>query len=190
MARRRRRFVPPKEDPPLGLDWVAYEYVRRGRRDYAKIKGKFTKVRGDFLATIADSEAPKLAALGITAEERQGMREGIVPEGFAVHHIWPLDSRGGTNEFDNLVLLPQTPYHDAIHRYLAPQLGSLKVSRARTVKLPVVEGPVFVPPSQALTAFASARQDAWKARRAMLDMPSDQAVQAVTGSSPPMGTAP
>lgn len=165
MARRRRRFVPPKDDPPLGLDWIEYRYVRRARRDYAEIKGKFTKVRSDFLAEIADTEGAKLAALGITAKEIRDMREGIVPEGFAVHHIKPLDSTGGTNDRDNLVLLPQKPYHDAIHAYLAPQLGSLKVSRGRTVKLPVVKGPVFVPPANDLAAFAAARRDAWQDRR-------------------------
>ena len=165
MARRRRRFVPPKNDPPLGLDWIEYRYVKRARRDYDEIKGKFTKIRRYFITDIAESEGPKLAALGITAKEIAGMREGIVPEGFAVHHIKPLDSTGGTNDRDNLVLLPQTPYHDAIHAYLAPQLGSLKVSRGRTVKLPVVKGPVFVPPANDLAAFAAARRDAWQDRR-------------------------
>ncbi|MEO0392274.1 MAG: HNH endonuclease signature motif containing protein [Pseudomonadota bacterium] len=165
MARRRTRFVPPKADPPHGMAVQEYRYRRRNRREYRDIKGQFTKVRGDFLADLAQFHEQELKAWGIRPDEIDGMRDGIVPEGFSVHHIKPLDSTGGTNEFHNLVLIPQKPYHDAIHAYLNPQVAGIKISRERMVKLPIVKGPIYQPSATELEAYATARRDSWRANR-------------------------
>ena len=165
MARRRTRFVPPKADPPHDMETIEYRYRRRARKEYRELKGQFTKVRGDFLNDLAQFHTDELKAWGIRDSEIEAMRDGIVPEGFSVHHIKPLDCTGGTNEFKNLVLIPQKPYHDAIHAYLNPQVAGISISRERTVRLPVVKGPVYKPPGDELAAFAIARRDAWRGRR-------------------------
>jgi len=170
MARRRTHFVPPKEDPPLGLEWMEYEYRRRGRKEYRAVKNQFTKIRGDFLSDIAQHNQAELRAWGIRDHEIMGMREGVVPEGFSVHHIKPLDSSGGTNEYKNLVLIPQKPFHDGIHAYLNPQVAGISIGNKRMVKLPVVKGPVYQPGADAIAAYAGERRDAWRAKRAANDL--------------------
>ena len=185
MARRRTHFVPPKEDPPLRLDWTEYEYRRRGRKEYRAIKNQFTKVRGDFLADLAQFNQRELRAWGIRDDEIQGMREGMVPEGFSVHHIKPLDSTGGTNEFKNLVLIPQKPYHDAIHAYLNPQVAGISIGNKRTVKLPVVKGPIYQPGAEAIAEYATARRETWRANRQ-----AQRAVNDVAGFVPPASIQP
>lgn len=166
MARRRRtRFVPPKADPPHGLPTVEYEYRKRNRREYADMKGQFTTARAKFLAELAQFHGDELKAWGIRDAEIEAMHEGYVPEGFSVHHIKPLDSTGGTNEFKNLVLIPQKPYHDDIHAYLSPQVAGIKVSRSRVVRLPIVKGPIFKPDPEALVEYAQDRRDAWRKKR-------------------------
>jgi hypothetical protein len=166
MAKRRKRHTLPKQNPPNGMDYVEYEYRRRNRKEYKEVKGQFTKVRGEFVADLANLHTDELRAWGIRENEIAGMREGMVPEGFSVHHIKPLDSTGGTNERHNLILIPQKPYHDDIHAYLSPQIGGLHISRSRTVKLPMPKGPIYQPEPEALAAYAAARQADWRARKA------------------------
>lgn len=179
MARRKKRHTLPRHDPLHDLPTIEYEFKRRSRRDYHVIKGQFTKVRSDFLHHLTENHLPALKKIGLTHDEISAMREGIVPENFAVHHIRPLDSTGGTNDFDNLILIPQKPYHEDIHAYLAPQIGGLKVSRARTVRLPLPQGPVFRPAPDELSAFVAARRDTWRAQRREPAMP-----QSLSGTMP------
>jgi hypothetical protein len=41
------------------------------------------------------------------------MKDGLNPKGWKVHHNLPLDD-GGTNDFTNLVLIKNDPYHKAV----------------------------------------------------------------------------
>ena len=55
----------------------------------------------------------QLKKAGLTNTDIQMMKDGLVPSGYQVHHKIPLDG-GGTNSFDNLVLIKNDPYHKVI----------------------------------------------------------------------------
>lgn len=85
--------------------------VARMRRDFEASGGP----RDRFLDTArARATVTELQALGWTDEEIRKFRAGgSPPEGYAVHHIRPLQG-GGTNDQDNLVLIKNDPDHDLI----------------------------------------------------------------------------
>lgn len=50
--------------------------------------------------------------------------EGLAPVGYQVHHRIPLDD-GGTNDFDNLILIKDKIEHRSLHGYYNP--GELQI---------------------------------------------------------------
>lgn len=116
---------------------VAFEYRRRGMVEKAALRESFhTGDRQAFLSHLLQERGGDLQAQGFTERNLESLRRGKVPHGYNVHHIKPLDD-GGDNRFDNLVLLKAHPNHEAIHRYLDPQLKGLQVGQARQVSLPM-----------------------------------------------------
>ena len=83
-----------------------------------------------------------MRARGFTERNLESLRFGKVPHGYNVHHIKPLDD-GGDNRFDNLVLIRAHPEHEAIHRYLDPQLKGLDRGQSRTVQLPMPDAGAY-----------------------------------------------
>ncbi len=127
-----RRVLP---DVPV----VAMDYQRRGLAEKAALRESFQMgERQAFLTHLVNQRADDLRAKGFTERNFESLRRGKVPHGYNVHHIRPLDD-GGDNRFENLVLLRAHPEHEAIHRYLDPQLRGLEVGQTRRVSLPQPE---------------------------------------------------
>jgi regulation of enolase protein 1 (concanavalin A-like superfamily) len=74
-----------------------------------------SNVRRNFLKDLANTpqKEHQLRSAGFSTGDINRMKDGLVPIGFEVHHKQPLDW-GGTNSFDNLVLIKETPYHAAL----------------------------------------------------------------------------
>ena len=118
---------------------VEMVYRRRPRAERAALREEFNEaVRQDFLRHLASGREAELRKRGFTERNLESLRNGRVPHGYNVHHIKPLDD-GGDNRFDNLVLMRAHPDHEAVHRYLDPQLKGLEHGQARTVRIPMVE---------------------------------------------------
>jgi hypothetical protein len=118
---------------------VDFEYRRRGLQEKAALRESFQMgERQAFLNHLLAERSGELRAQGFTERNLESLRRGKVPHGYNVHHIKPLDD-GGDNRFDNLVLLRAHPTHEAIHRYLDPQLKGLEVGQSRQVGLPMPE---------------------------------------------------
>ncbi len=64
-------------------------FNKRSPEDTAQLRKDFSKVRKDLI------------------------EDGLVPDGWQVHHKLPLD-QGGTNDLENLVLIKNDPYHKVI----------------------------------------------------------------------------
>ena len=65
--------------------------------------------------------------------------QGGVPFGYQVHHRIPLDD-GGTNDFDNLILIRDNVEHRSIHGYYNPgelQIKTMSEGEKTQVALPV-----------------------------------------------------
>jgi len=120
-----------------GVPVVAFEYRRRDFAEKAALRESFQMgERQAFLAHLVAERAAEMRAQGFTERNLESLRRGKVPHGYNVHHIKPLDD-GGDNRFDNLVLMRAHPTHEAIHRYLDPQLRGLEIGQARQVELPM-----------------------------------------------------
>ncbi|MFW8412658.1 HNH endonuclease signature motif containing protein, partial [Klebsiella pneumoniae] len=60
------------------------------------------------------------------------LANGNVPSGWQVHHKIPLDD-GGTNAFDNLILIQYSPYHSALSKMQAIITKELPYNASREV---------------------------------------------------------
>jgi hypothetical protein len=130
-----------------GVTTRTLEYVKRSDEARTALRNEFeNKVRKAFLKDLANDPA-KLDALkkaGITDAEIAAMKNGVPPGAFQVHHKLPLDD-GGTNDFGNLVLIKNDPYHLAITNEQKALTRGMKPGDSRTVEWPVPEGFVYGP---------------------------------------------
>lgn len=122
---------------------VDFTYRRRDRGEAEALRHAFHhQDRQAFLSYLLTEKSAEMRAKGFTERNLESLRRGKVPHGYNVHHIKPLDD-GGDNRFDNLVLLPARPQHEAIHRYLDPQLRGLERGEERRVRLPMIEAGAY-----------------------------------------------
>jgi hypothetical protein len=63
----------------------------------------------------------------------------LSPDGYQVHHKLPLDD-GGTNDFDNLVLIKNDPYHKALTNAQKALTRDMKPGQTIEVDFPAPEG--------------------------------------------------
>ncbi|HDR7622784.1 TPA: WXG100 family type VII secretion target [Bacillus mycoides] len=91
-------------------------YTKRLREEAEQLRKAFdSRVRKDFLNALVNDpvKLTELKEAGITDADIERMKKGNNPKGWQVHHNLPLDD-GGTNEFENLTLIQNHPYHKAI----------------------------------------------------------------------------
>lgn len=127
------------------VESVHVNYVKRDRAEYTQLRKDFDNgIRADFarnlVATPEGIAAAKRAGLDDTAITR--LQDGKIPQGYQVHHKLPLDD-GGTNSFDNLVLIQNSPYHTALTNAQRELVGDLPVGGSREVDFPVPNGDIY-----------------------------------------------
>lgn len=104
-------------------------YVRKLDRQQYKFERKkeFEAIRPAWIREIGTKQAAELEAAGISRVDIARMVEtGKVPLGYEVHHRLPLDD-GGTNAYDNLILMRDDVEHRAVHGYYNP--GEQRIKR-------------------------------------------------------------
>ena len=92
------------------------QYTKVSTENLAELRKAFnTTDRKEFLKFLSndDNMLEQLNKAGLTDTDILKMKDGYVPTGYQVHHKIPLDG-GGTNSFDNLVLIKNDPYHKVI----------------------------------------------------------------------------
>lgn len=70
------------------------------------------------------------------------IQNGYVPDGWQVHHKIPLDG-GGSNSFDNLVLIQNEPYHKVITNYQNSTMRGMLEGESKTVKWPIPNDDIY-----------------------------------------------
>lgn len=130
-----------------GVDATPIHYVKRDRAEYATLRREFDGgVRADFARSLA-SEPGKVDALrraGLDDAAIERLASGRLPQGWQVHHKLPLDD-GGTNAFENLLLIRNDPHHIAITNEQRRLVGDLVVGEGRQVNFPIPRGSVYPP---------------------------------------------
>lgn len=114
---------------------------------------EFPDVRKAWLMHIAVAHAAELEGAGIARDDIDRMATlGKVPEGYQVHHRMPLDD-GGTNAYDNLILMRDDVEHRAVHGYYNPgeqRIDQLKYGESGEVALPLPPADTVVYPNPAM----------------------------------------
>jgi uncharacterized protein len=143
-------FVGRAKGVDVVLEGVGTKRITYVKKDRAVLKGERdafnNKVRADFLKDLGRDPAKvdQLRKAGLSQADIDLVRKGGVPQGFQVHHRIPLDD-GGTNDFSNLVLIKNDPYHTALTNRQIELTAGMKDGDVRTLDFPVVEGFVYPP---------------------------------------------
>jgi hypothetical protein len=128
-----------------GVRNESFTYVKRDRAQYDQLRRDFDNSgRANFLKKVGKDKEAELRAAGFNDAEIALVQQGKVPQGWQVHHKKPLDD-GGTNAFDNLVLIKNDPYHQAITNAQKRLTGDLEPGQSRVVDFPIPEGSIYPP---------------------------------------------
>jgi hypothetical protein len=153
----RNKKLPIRLKHALGLiefaDWIFQTVIWKKREtlERERLRKEFNnKIRAKFLKSLAKNKE-ELINRGMSEKDIQNMQKGNAPKNYQVHHKIPLDD-GGTNDLNNLVLLQNAPYHEAIHSSLQDyqkQIMVLNVGEVLTLSYPVpAPGATIWPPSK------------------------------------------
>jgi hypothetical protein len=96
------------------------------------------------------SETPEniqhLRNSGINEVGISRMQEGKLPNrDWQVHHIKPLDD-GGTNNFNNLTLIKNDPYHKVLTNYQNSVTRGMKPGESLKLDWPMIDVDIYPPP--------------------------------------------
>jgi hypothetical protein len=140
-------FVGTLRGEPVTLRNVAVEtltYTKRAPAETRVLRNAFNQSgRSDFLQHLArEDNIPMLRDRGLPDAQIRQLENGRVPEGFQVHHKRPLDD-GGSNDFDNLVLIRNDPEHKALTNTQNALTRGMQPGETRVVDFPIPEGSLY-----------------------------------------------
>ena len=136
--------VPNVAVVPTQLTQVTQEVLVQMRNTFENgIRTQFLKSIGNNIkignmlkkAGFEDSEIPNLI---------QNLKNGGGLTGYQVHHKIPLNF-GGTNDFENLILIKNSPFHTAITSFQNTQIN-IPVGQTQILNFPKIEGIFYSPP--------------------------------------------
>jgi hypothetical protein len=120
-------------------------YTKRDRQEFKQLRNKFnSSVRKNFLQDLVNDEkkVKQLFDAGLTETDIKNLKNGLVPDGYQVHHKLPLDD-GGTNDFENLILIKNDPYHKVLTNSQRDLTKGLKVGDSININWPLPEGFIY-----------------------------------------------
>ncbi|WOD63546.1 HNH endonuclease [Niallia taxi] len=122
-------------------------YTKRSPEETAKLRKEFNStVRKKFLKEFATDpiRVEYLKEAGLVAVDIARMQDGLNPKGWQVHHNLPLDD-GGTNDFANLVLINNDPYHKAVTNEQNTLTRGLAPKQSITINWPMFKDEIYPP---------------------------------------------
>lgn len=141
-------FVGKYKGKDVSLDNVQLDnitYLKRDRAEYEQLRKAFdSSIRKNYLKELSKDPnvITQLKQLGVKDNQIAKLADGKVPKGYQVHHKLPLDD-GGTNDFDNLVLIRNSPEHSVFTTYQKQKTTNLQVGNSTTLEWPSPEGNVY-----------------------------------------------
>ncbi|WP_353856221.1 HNH endonuclease signature motif containing protein [Bacillus sp. Bos-x628] len=128
-----------------GVEVKEIIYTKRLPEETAKLRKEFnSSIRNNFLKEFAnDSKKVKyLIKADLGEQDIVRMKDGLNPRGWQVHHNLPLDD-GGTNDFTNLVLIKNDPYHKAVTNEQNSLTRGLAPKQSKIIKWPIFEDDIY-----------------------------------------------
>lgn len=121
---------------------IEFTYIKRNQADTIALRNKFnSSERKNFLKFLA-KDKELLKAKGFSDADIRRMEDGLNPKGYQVHHKYPLDD-SGTNDFDNLVLIKNDPYHKAITAYQNTVTNGMSPGDSRIIDWYIMNGNIY-----------------------------------------------
>jgi len=118
-------------------------YTKRAPLDCKQLRKEFdSTIKSDFLQDFATKHTNELTEMGFSKIDILKLQDGRVPTGYQVHHKLPLDD-GGTNDFNNLVLIKNDPYHKTITNYQNSLTKGLYPGKSINVDWPIPNGDFY-----------------------------------------------
>jgi hypothetical protein len=136
-----------------GFRYQIFTYEKKDRALYQNQRRTFSqKERAQWVKNIATTSACELIEAGISQRDIEIMlKQGRAPTGYDVHHRIALDD-GGTNDFNNLILIRNDVEHRSVHGYYNPgelRIKLLSVGDKAVVALPVPPANAVIYPNPA-----------------------------------------
>lgn len=122
-------------------------YTKRHPEETAQLRITYNNsVKKSFLKTFANDpiRVQFLRRAGLDDNDIARMKVGLNPKGWQVHHNLPLDD-GGTNDFTNLVLIKNDPYHKAVTNEQNSLTRELTPTQSKRINWPMFEDEVYPP---------------------------------------------
>ena len=138
-----------------GIPVVEVSYTAADKKHVKEMRHEFTGMRRAFLKELAATQTDALKQIGFSDNMIALLAKGEAPNGFNVHHKMPL-AGGGKNEFSNFILIKNDPYHTDIHKVSDLQISAMNPGETKTVKIPMPQGSIFIPPEQQQTRTQTA----------------------------------
>ncbi|WFV82840.1 HNH endonuclease [Citrobacter braakii] len=124
-----------------GLEIKQINYIKRDPVEAAALRREFnSSIRNSFLKDI--SGTPE-AASKFNPTDLLRMSEGCVPGGWSVHHKLPLDD-GGTNAFDNLLLIKNEPFHKVLTNMQSSVTRGMITGESKVTPWAVPTGSIYL----------------------------------------------
>lgn len=121
---------------------IEFTYIKRNQADTIALRNKFnSSERKNFLKFLA-KDKELLKAKGFSDADIRAIENGYVPDNYQVHHKYPLDD-SGTNDFDNLVLIKNAPYHKAITAYQNAVTNGMSPGDSRIIDWYIMNGNIY-----------------------------------------------
>ena len=147
-----------KQTGLVNMDLIEADYVPLDPNWLSELRKAFKRTRRDFLKYVGYHHVNELMAAGMNEEAVKLVKKGKAPENFNIHIRIPFDY-GGTNNFNNLVLIQTHPYHTEIHRFIDMQTLSQPNLKPRKLYLPAPKGKVYFPGEIELSGGGTSRHD-------------------------------
>ncbi|MGG4491313.1 HNH endonuclease signature motif containing protein [Metabacillus idriensis] len=122
-------------------------YTKRLPEETALLRNQFnSSVRKNFLKGFANDpvRVEYLIEAGLSENDIARMKDGLNPKGWQVHHNRPLDD-GGTNDFSNLVLIKNDPFHKAVTNEQNSLTRELLPTESKKIKWPMFNHEIYPP---------------------------------------------
>lgn len=140
-----RKFIETLKNKQYVLEGVfmkKVDYIKRDPLETGKLRKAFNiKERREFLKDLGKQQHV-LEKQGFSKIEIAKIQNGRVPDGWQVHHKLPLDD-SGTNNFDNLVLIKNDPFHKVITNHQSSVTRDMQIGEIRSIEWPIINGKIY-----------------------------------------------
>jgi len=131
-----------------GVTVRSISYTKRSGDELRALRNAFDSTeRAGFVRSLANDPAKvaRLREAGLTDGQIRMLADGKIPQGWQVHHKLPLDD-GGTNDYSNLVLIKNEPYHKVITNAQNAATRGMTEGQTRLIEeWPIPPGFVYPP---------------------------------------------